>query len=303
MMLPVELIELILSYTNLATIQGMMKFMKDDLLDDYRDMLDNYVFGIGGPNIFRKDTGEMVFGLNLIKRIKVKNLIAINENRLILTKTGELLRRGDPLKGTYLTMGSDGYTHIAVDSNGDLFRIYERRIEKLINVGTDIKKIDKTIGRDNILILKTDGTLWIYESNNISNLFKGTLFDDMVFLRNYIGLIKKGQLYLYEFRKQKLGKINIPPVVMMRKNYDIIIVLDNKGDVWEIDLKNIKLIIPKEYNIVTISDPTYTTQNPIYYTTPYEVYGIDINGSLVKYTNGTIIVEKTTFQYPDFALI
>lgn len=292
MILPVELIGLILSYTNLATIQGMMKFMGDDLLDDYKDMLSNYVFGIGSPNIFRKDTGEMVFGLNLVKRIKVKNLIAINENRLILTKTGELLRRGEPLKGTYLTIGSDGYVHIAIDINGDLVRIGERSIEKLINVGTDIKKIDNFINRGIILILKTDGTLWVYESNEMLPLFKGTLFDDMVFVRDYIGLVKKGQLYIYDFEKRKPEKIIIPPVVMMRKNYDDIIVLDNKGDVWEVNLKHKTLIIPKEYNIVTISDPEY----------PYgAVYGIDINGSLVKYINGTITVEKTTFQHPDFA--
>lgn len=293
MYLPLEIIELILSYTDLATIQ---KIYTEDLYNIYMEMLSNYTFGSLIPNIFRKDTGEVVSRTDI--KHKVKNIF---ENKLItclLTLSGQLIINDIVYPGIYIFLTENR----VVDANGDLFDIVsyyapgkfreiDPTLEKIINVGVDIKEVVST--ERLILIVRNNGSVWFYNYPKIVELNNKIKIKDISRTLSIIWLLSTdNKLYYLDLNKPILTLFNVSNIISIKEHYDELICLDDHNQVITIKELKSKVLIPSSYNIVAISDIISSS-----------IKGIDMNGSLVTadILGSDITVTPTLFQYPNFS--
>lgn len=302
MYLPVEIISLILSYTDLGTIQKMMNVDSDDFIDVYDQMLSNYVFSEQIPIIFRKDTGEVIldFYSESWPEIKVKNIVGSLPVSKFLTTSGDYIVDNSPINGKFIYLNK----YFIIDVKGELYFTTYDGMSHMINVGTDIKKVDKN-SFSSIFILKNDGSLWNYFGKKLSKITLEIKLKDISTDKRILYMVDiDGNMYYLNTTVAKLQEIKIPPVVMMRRFDDVTIALDNEGTVWQIYDDETEEIIPSSYNVVTISDPYELDYHPITGAEKYSVMGIDIEGSLVIVVNNDgkkkITVSKTPFQWEGF---
>lgn len=275
-MLPFEIIELILSYTDPNIIRTVLSLNQELETFCYKFKIPyQYQFGIGYPNLFRKDTGRYILGnLVLEPSIKIKNIIDLGFKWIVLDKDGTIHNSPLSHKFKHVTAFFTGY---GIDMNNDLYQLsFPPCIlsDKINHFNVDVVKM---ISRPELFFLKANGSVEMIV-DTFPKLSHTTIDIDKFIVdisyanstsRDIFMLDIEGNVWLYE--TNKVSQVDIDCVIELGNDGSF---LCEDGSVW-LYIEDTLVLTPMK-NIIVISEVYHMHQK-------LWVCGVDMNGNLVEY--------------------
>lgn len=317
--LPLELISLILSYTDLTTIKMVMDM--DDTLhayleETYFDMLKNYEFGKGYPNIFRKDTGEIVSGRfklsnGIWRDPEVKDIVdydikaAINTENECGGKMKGFLFSFLNIKLVQYSKSNDGTIYMVTKNNEILIENNYKDVYKSKSLGKNIIKIVIYTNEDDydtvaILTDKNEVYFFFKKENPFINLKLNFKVKDIVLMNESLLHLTDtdGTIFLLHLEKQAIKPVLEEDFINTTKQnpHGIVILFDDAGvsfwlNTFDFDKGSMFLDTQME-NIVSVSD-IYKAENDI-----YQITGLDDDGNKIIFIYNDKTGRRTLTKVP-----
>lgn len=258
-MLPLEIIELILEYTNIPTIRKVMDldpFLDKYLLSLYEERINDYKFSHSNNIIIKKDTGTyFIDGEEHEDERKVEDL----SDEMVLYQNGVLMGEGRELL-TDVKMISNLEPSLAATTQDEVYVVRSYiQPQLLVKIKYPIKKLVRSDkGHDAIVCI--NGKLWVRIVGDIAEAdYKGyvktnmKIMDATIVDEDVYWIDAEGRFWLE-------GEEMIPtpyPLTAILGNESRVVCLDTQGDVYKYDTLSRSLIKTGLMNVHLMSDIYY----------------------------------------------
>lgn len=263
-MLPVEIIELILSYTNIELI----KCLHDP---EYKDVLTKVIKQYD----FIKGSNK-IFNMNDFKEV-----INVGKDCVRLTYEGNIIGNSYEI--------TDKHSHIfefmnliyTINHRGEFWLRAGKNSHLIFDFGKSVKKIAVLSPYVMALILE-DNMIGSYDKGSFNIITTDKHIIDIGMTPKYVLLIDEmGSLWESEREiRDTPRRVALPPIVSIKSSYHGVVFLDINGDVWIYYGGDIHTSIEKTTmkNIVIVSD-IYPIERE------YMIRAINTDGELIEYRN------------------